>query len=253
MYHELIHDAKALKLDDKAFRVLIDALCFASRAPALLQRRGWLYHHEGLPVGLDDFVRALPVKPENTPERIQKALDDLCALGGPKHSFLVWDGKRKAWRVRNWRKWQDGFVTEFCQNFATEQPGNGQEKTAIDVRRKTKGGGAEKDPAPCPFCAYAAKHHGEPVPDGKRFRNQRFHDCAVSVLGCCYKVTPRAQKAWKDAAEEFGEEQALGLWRSFLVQPSTNGHPIAFFQARFQEYREQQARRDQPIEHTRPG
>ena len=150
MYHELLHDAKALNLDDKAFRVLIDAMCFAAKSPMTLQRKGWLYHNEGFPVSLADFVRSLPMEPDNSPERIQKALDDLCSVGGSKHSFLTWDGKRKAWRVRNWRKWQEGILTEFSQNLAVIPPDSNPNIAAIDLdsdkRQETRKVSASRTP-----------------------------------------------------------------------------------------------------------
>ena len=239
------NDPKVSRLDDLGFRCLSLAFEFVNDTPWNLKRRGWLYHNEGFPVSAVDFQRCIPHHPL---EEVEAALGALCSIGGQKHSLLVWDKRRKAWRVRNWRKWQDGFR----RNFTAKPPQDRPDSTTIDNRRKTldKEGG---DSAACPFCGYANEHPGEPIPDGKRFRSQRFHDCAVSILGPCYPATARAQKAWKGAAEEFGEDQALELWRSFLAEPNQNGHPIDFFQANFQKYREQQARRDENIDDTRPG
>ena len=131
------NDPKFIRLDDLAFRLLIIAFEFASAAPWDLQRRGWLYHNESFPVDAMDFQRCVP---QHSLEEVETALDALCAVGGAKHTLLVWDGKRRAWRVRAWRKWQDGFA----RYFSKAPPKNRQETAAksphktIDVRRKTE-------------------------------------------------------------------------------------------------------------------
>jgi len=131
------NDPKFIRLDDLAFRLLIISFEFASVAPWDLQRRGWLYHNESFPVDAMDFQRCVP---KHSLEEVETALEALCTVGGAKHTLLVWDGKRRAWRVRAWRKWQDGFA----RYFAKAPPKNRQEPAAksplknIDLRRKTE-------------------------------------------------------------------------------------------------------------------
>ena len=123
-------DAKICRLDDLSFRLLWVAFEFANAAPWRLGRQGWLYHNEGFPVAEVDFQRAVP---HHTAEEVKAALDTLCTLGGAKHTLLQRDEKRKAWRIRAWRKWQDGFA----RDFAKKAPKKHRDSAAIDLRPKT--------------------------------------------------------------------------------------------------------------------
>jgi len=130
------NDPKICRVDDLAFRLLCLSFEFANDSPWKLGRQGWLYHNVSFPVTELDFQRCVP---HHTIEEVKTALDTLCAIGGAKHSLLLWDGKRHAWRVRNWRKWQDGFARDFTK----KPPEIHRDSSAIhphktiDVRRET--------------------------------------------------------------------------------------------------------------------
>jgi len=106
----------------------------------------------------------------------------------------------------------------------------------------------------CPYCSWSKINKGQTVPEGKRFRNQRFHDAAKNLLHLgCYPLTGKTQNLISRAAKLYGEDRAFEWWEHFLRQPCDIGHTVEVFNSRLQRYAEEQARRDEDIDDTRPG
>ncbi len=119
---------------------------------------------------------------------------------------------------------------------------------AVDVAVKSAGDGS------CPLCAWAKLHAGEGVPEGPRFRNQRFHDLACSVLGiACFRLGGKEQSLLARAARFHGEDTLFEWWEAFLREPCSIGHSVAAFNSRLQRYSELEARRREDPNDTRPG
>lgn len=92
-------------------------------------------------------------------------------------------------------------------------------------------GRRQKAPAePCVYCRWRSQHKGEDIPDGKRFRYQRFHDEGVERLRIgCVPIGGKEQKLLKRACHKYGEAKVFEWWQSFLGEPNKIGHSIAVF------------------------
>lgn len=161
MYEEILDDPKLDRLSDLAFRCLFLAMAFCSRTPDWKKRReGWLYHSEGFPVDSRDFYRRVAPETHQKPTTIsdvENALDSLCSVGGER-SLMAKDGDSGAFRLRRWRKWQDGLVAEFRRETAENTPEPNQEPAKnpphIDYRQETldvrQNGSCEEHPSQVP-------------------------------------------------------------------------------------------------------
>ena len=116
VYESILDDPKLdpSRISDRAFRVFFLALAFASRAGWKDRRAGILCHPDGLTVTSADFMRRV----SGSEQDVEDALDLLCTLGGADHSLLIRESG--VYRVRNFRKWQDGLAGDFRR--VEEQP-----------------------------------------------------------------------------------------------------------------------------------
>ena len=110
-------------------------------------------------------------------------------------------------------------------------------------------------PKSCPYCSWSSMNEGASIPEGPRFRAQRFHDAAKRILRTpCYPLTGKTLNLLARASSLHGEARLLEWWDDFLRRPGgDSGHSVELFNSRLQGYAEQQARRDENIDDTRPG
>ena len=108
--------------------------------------------------------------------------------------------------------------------------------------------------ASCPWCRWRSDHDGEVIPDGKRFRWQRYHDAYADRIRHCLVITGRERRLLKNACEKYGEEPVLSWWIDWLSSPSAIGHSLAVFcsNAVLTRFAELEAKRNQDPQDWRP-